>query len=230
MEWGGYWSLHCHMRPPSSKWCPHCAAPLQAYERKKHERKCPGKEDGSEVNWEMNELKRWSKRILQIPEMGTNCLWQCWTDIVGCDRGVDFTTAWPNSAGWLDMAISVHGTLITGLFGPILCRCQTVSRMQTEAGVQVGGDLSVPCLGRSMLPQVWWGCCVFFWKFSEFIGIFLEFFDFVGEILCGCWNILNTPTGVGEGSFRAEFRGKHVLTGYVGGYYFWWVNWWGVCG
>ena len=50
-------SLHCHMQPPPSKQCPCRTATLEAYEREKHERKCPGKGDGSEVKWEMNELK-----------------------------------------------------------------------------------------------------------------------------------------------------------------------------
>ena len=49
MEWDGYRSLYCHMQPPSSKQCPHRTATLQAYEREKHERKCPGMGDGSEV-------------------------------------------------------------------------------------------------------------------------------------------------------------------------------------
>jgi hypothetical protein len=54
---------------------------------------------------------------------------------VGC---TDFTIAQFDGAGGVDVATSIHtGTLMTGLFGPIPCRCRTVSKIQM--GVGVGG-------------------------------------------------------------------------------------------
>ena len=84
--------------------------------------------------------------------------------------------------------------------------------------VQVGGDSSVPHLGCMTFPQVQQVACIFFRFLSEFIKYLLNVFDFVGKIPCGCWTILKMPTGVGAGSFEAEFGDKHVLTGYLGGY------------
>ena len=39
----------------------------------------------------------------------------------------------------------------------------------------------------------------FFDFFFKFIGIFLEFFNFVSKIPCGCWTISKMPMGVGAG-------------------------------
>ena len=94
-----------------------CSPIDQAYERAKHGRNCPGKGDGSEVKWEMNELKDWSKGILQILETGANCLRQHWMGIVGCDWGIESTMAWPDGVGCVDMAVFTHGTWMTSLAG-----------------------------------------------------------------------------------------------------------------
>ena len=71
---------------------------------------------------------------------------------------------------------------------------------------------------RQSLIQVVLCCCkrneliVYFFDFLfEFIGMFLGFFNFVGEIPCGCWTISKTLMGVVAGSFEAEFGGKQGM-------------------
>ena len=91
MEWGGYWSLHCHMQPPSSKQCPHRAASLQGYENVKWEKSCLENGKESDINGERNELITRCKGRLRIPKTGTNCLRQHWTGPAGYKGGSDLT-------------------------------------------------------------------------------------------------------------------------------------------
>ena len=201
--------LHCHMCPPSSKRCPCHAASLHVYEGAKSERNCPGNGGCSVVKWEMNVLKDWSKGILQIPETGTNCPWQRWTGPAGCEGGSDLTVAQSNCVQCMDVGISAHGTLITGLEGPIPCGCRTVSKTWTGGSVWVGWLVS-PLFGLYYIftSTTSW-LYIFLIFFSNLLESFLEFFDFVGEILCGCWTISKMPTGVGAGDVVR-------MTGFVG--------------
>ena len=140
--------------PPSSKWRPSHAAPLQAYEGAKNERNWQGKGDGSVVKWEMNVLKDWSKGILWIPQTGTDCPQQCWMGPARCEGGSNLIIARSNCMGCTDVGIYAHGTLITSLAGPIPCGWQTILKAQMGASVWVRGDSSALCLAHIMLSQV----------------------------------------------------------------------------
>ena len=57
-----------------------------------------------------------------LPEMETNSPQWHWMGAVGCKGSTDFTIAWSDGAGHVDVATSIRaGTLMTGFFGPILC-------------------------------------------------------------------------------------------------------------
>ena len=138
---------------PSSKWHPHCAAPLQAYESVKWE-KSLGKGKESERNWERNELNAWCKGKLQILETGANCPWQ---GVMGCDGDIDFTMAWADSVGCVDVAVFACGTLMTGLAGPILYGWWTISKMQMGVGV---GSFEAGVGGKYILTGYVGGYCL----------------------------------------------------------------------
>ena len=116
----------------------------------------------------MNELNTWCKGKLQntwLPETGNNCPQQHWIDAGGCKGGANFMITWSDSAGCVDMAISIHaGTLMTSLFGPIPCGCQTISKMLTRVGVS-GFRVRVACKygfagyigGYCLWHMNWWG-------------------------------------------------------------------------
>ena len=117
---------------------------LVAYENMKWEKSCLGKGNESEINWEMNELNVWCKGKLRdtwLPEMGTNCPQWHWTSAVGCEGGTDFAIAQSDGVGCVNVATSIGtGTLMTGLFGPIPCGCQTISKCEWEQEQVVAGQ------------------------------------------------------------------------------------------
>lgn len=98
---------------------------LSTYKNVKQEKCCLGKKNKSEINWEMNELNVWCKRKLQDTwplEMRTNCPQWHQPGAAGCKGGTDFTIAQSDGEGCVDEATFIcTGTLMTGLFGPILC-------------------------------------------------------------------------------------------------------------